>query len=32
MNNNNFLFNDISTIKGVGNKIKKYLKKKILKR
>ena len=28
MNNNNFLFNDISTIKGVGKKTKNYLKKK----
>tara|TARA_Y100001970_G_scaffold186209_1_gene226461 strand:+ start:13402 stop:15444 length:2043 start_codon:yes stop_codon:yes gene_type:complete len=27
-NNNNFLFKDISTIKGVGKKLKKYLKKK----
>ena len=28
MNNNNFLFEDISTIKGVGLKLKKYLKRK----
>ena len=28
MNNNNFLFDDISSIKGVGKKIKNYLKKK----
>ena len=28
MNNNNFLFNDISSLKGVGLKLKKYLKKK----
>ena len=28
MNNNNFLFKDISSVKGVGNKLKKYLKKK----
>ena len=27
-NNNTFLFEDISTIKGVGQKLKKYLKKK----
>ena len=27
-NNNNFLFKDISSIKGVGQKIKKYLKRK----
>ena len=27
-NNNKFLFNDVSTIKGVGKKLKKYLKKK----
>ena len=30
-NSNNFLFNDISSIKGVGIKLKKYLKKRTLK-
>ena len=27
-NNNNFLYEDISTLKGVGSKLKKYLKRK----
>ena len=27
-NNNDFLYKDISTLKGVGTKLKKYLKKK----
>ena len=31
-NSNNFLFNDISSIKGVGIKLKKYLKKKNIER
>ena len=30
-NNNNFIYEDISTIKGVGSKLKKYLKKKLIK-
>tara|TARA_B100001029_G_C15027891_1_gene434897 strand:+ start:354 stop:479 length:126 start_codon:yes stop_codon:yes gene_type:complete len=27
-NSHNFLFHDVSTVKGVGSKLKKYLKKK----